>query len=290
MLVTGLSAAGLAGFLTVSAFIDHGDAGIDPQASSAPPAGAPAGSTGGQRSSEDAEAGVLRENALYSNGELTEVTCETPELDPDDEESMEQFLHTVTDCLDTAWGDHFESSGMAFEKPQRIYWHNSGQSPCGSYPAPGSAAFYCGANNGLYLGLDHITNKSGDTEHPEAYTFLLSHEYGHHVQEESGILGYVHASQGDQEHNQDVDALTRRSELQANCLGGNFLGAADDSLSIGSETRANILDDAERRGDLGADERTHGSPENGSMWTAHGMDRSNPAACNTWAARDSLVN
>ncbi|MBB4934136.1 hypothetical protein F4561_004956 [Lipingzhangella halophila] len=281
-LLTGLSAAGLAGFLTFSAFVDSSEATTAPEG----------GTTEGEPPPEaDAGEKVLTANSLYENGELAEVTCEAPDLDPDDQESMENFLHEITDCLDKAWSEHFESSGIKFEKPQRIYWYTSGQSPCGSYPAPGVAAFYCKANNGLYLGLEDIAQNSGNSKHPEAYTFLLSHEYGHHVQGESGILGYLHSARGEERHDEeDKDDLTRRSELQANCLGGNFLGAAEESLSIDSHTRANILEDAQRRGDFYPDERTHGSPENGSMWTAHGMDRRNPAACNTWSAQDGLVD
>ncbi|RNL84033.1 neutral zinc metallopeptidase [Halostreptopolyspora alba] len=291
VLLTGLSAAGLAGFLTFSAVVDSSEA------TTVPPAGAPEPDTteadppAEGETPEEAGADVLAANSLYSNGELAEVTCEAPDLDPDDKESMERFLHDITDCLDRAWGGHFEQAGMDFEKPQRIYWYTSGQSPCGSYPAPGVAAFYCEANKGLYLGLEDIAHNTGESDRPESYTFLLSHEYGHHVQGESGILGHLHSTRSEEKRTEkDREELTRRSELQANCLGGSFLGAAGDTLPITSAERANILDDAERRGDFDPDTRTHGSPENGSMWTAHGMDRRNPAACNTWAARDELVD
>ena len=47
--------------------------------------------------------GVLTDNPLYSTGEMTEVTCKAPALDPEDEASMEKFLHDMTDCLDQAW-------------------------------------------------------------------------------------------------------------------------------------------------------------------------------------------
>lgn len=303
VLLTGLSAAGLAGFLTFAAAVDSseatttpradtpkpGAAETDPSAEEEPPQTPPSGEEGVPE--EGAGADVLTANSLYNNGELAEVTCEAPDLDPDDAESMERFLHDITDCLDRAWSEHFEQAGMEFEKPQRIYWYTSGQSPCGSYPAPGVAAFYCEANKGLYLGLKDIAHDTGDSDLPESYTFLLSHEYGHHVQGESDILGHLHNTRSDEDHTQeDREALTRRNELQANCLGGSFLGAAQDTFPISPTERANILEDAERRGDFGPGTRTHGSPENGSMWTAHGMDRRNPAACNTWAARDDLVD
>src|SRR5690606_41220865 len=87
----------------------------------------------------------------------------------------------------------------------------------------------------------------------------------------------------------DRTLLSRRSELKANCLGGPVPGSVEERLPAGPDEEANILADAERRGDFDPEERTHGSPENGAMWTAHGMDRGDPAACNTWSAGENVV-
>ncbi|MFC4562721.1 neutral zinc metallopeptidase [Nocardiopsis mangrovi] len=284
VLVTGLGAIGLAAFLAVSALFG--------------PSAAPAQAAGGPAASEPvpdenvpaAGSGpaVLTQSALYRSGEIAEVTCAAPDLDADDKESMENFLHEISDCLDTAWSEQFSGTGLEFEPPNRVYWYASGRSPCGTYPTEGTAAFYCQANKGLYLGVEDIVRASGDSEYPEAYTFLLSHEYAHHVQGEAGILGYFHTARG-AASGTDRDLLTRRSELQANCLGGAFLGAAAGSFPIGRDEHAHILEDAELRGDYSAEDRTHGSPGNGRMWTAHGMDRADPAACNTWAAPEDVV-
>ncbi|MDA8369245.1 MAG: neutral zinc metallopeptidase [Nocardiopsaceae bacterium] len=283
VLATGLMAIALAGFVSVSAI-------FDPSSPAAPDGGSGADAVPGQDPSPGQDgAEVLTDNPLYSTGEMTEVTCKAPALDPEDEASMEKFLHDMTDCLDQAWNKQFADAEMEFDPPSRIYWYAAGQSPCGNYPVQGTAAFYCQANGGLYLGVEDIVANSDKSEHPEAYTFLLSHEYAHHVQGEVGILGYFHSKRGAESDRPTRDLLTRRSELQANCLGGTFLGATESSFPIGTEEQANILEDAERRGDYGSDNRTHGSPDNGRMWTAHGMDRMDPAACNTWEAREDVV-
>src|SRR5699024_12537192 len=80
---------------------------------------------------------------------------------------------------------------------------------------------------------------------------------------------------------------TRRNELQANCLGGVFLGASGPSLGLEEPQQQNILDDVVRRSDRGR-AHTHGSVENSRLWTVHGMDRGDPAACNTWVAGEEL--
>ncbi|TDQ55193.1 neutral zinc metallopeptidase [Actinorugispora endophytica] len=283
VLITGLAAVALAGFATVASFFETGARPVPP----AEPAAEATADTEQYQASLARE--TLRANPLYTSGQLASVTCPAPALDVDDPVSMEAFLHSVTDCLDKAWSVHFEDSELPFEPPNRIYWYTSGQSPCGNYPVEGSSAFYCHANKGLYLGVEDIVETSGHIGEAEAYTFLLSHEYGHHVQGESGILGQYQQSRGDSEAAGERDLWTRRSELQANCLGGVFLGSVADSFPIGEDERADVLEDAAMRADRG-DVHTHGTPANGRMWTEHGMDRMDPASCNTWEAEEELVD
>ncbi|GAA3729742.1 neutral zinc metallopeptidase [Salinactinospora qingdaonensis] len=293
----GLGAVGLAGFLTVAALIEPSGEHGRPVASSGLPGGntAPVEETAEETDGAEEPTGtsdtgdVLSGNALYTTGELVEVACPAPSVDIEDAASMERFLHTMTTCMDRSWSQQFDDADLEFQAPNRIYWYASGQSPCGKYPSQGTAAFYCQANRGLYLGVKNIVHKSGHNGNPEAYTFLLSHEYAHHVQSEAGILGHYHAGRGAESVVSSRDAWTRKSELQANCLGAAFLGSIRASFPIGSDEEANILEDAERRGDFTDADRTHGSPRNSRLWTAHGMDRRDPASCNTWQARSDLV-
>jgi predicted metalloprotease len=280
---TGLAAVGFTGFLAFSAMLSSSDAAWSHPVASAGPADG-----GGEHQRAVSTGGdMLGDNPLYRIGELGEVTCEAPELDPEDPESVEGFVHEIADCLDRAWSDYFASAGMEFSSPNRVYWYSAGNSPCGAFPTQGTAAFYCQANQGLYLGVEDIVEASAGSDRPEAYTFLLSHEYGHHVQGQSRILAEFHEARAGVDR-ETADELTRRNELQANCLGGVFLGASGPGLGHGGSERENILDDVGLRSDRGGD-HTHGSARNGRLWTAHGMDRVDPGACNTWDAPEDLV-
>ncbi|SIO91329.1 neutral zinc metallopeptidase [Nocardiopsis sp. JB363] len=285
---TGLAAVGFTGFLAISAMLPGAE----------PAWGDPVGTDPTELMSADAEGrpvdhpdaridDPLGQNPLYATGELGEVTCSPPTLDQEDPRSVEVFVHAIADCLDTAWAAYFDEAGLPFSSPNRIYWHDEGHSPCGPFPSGGTAAFYCQANQGLYLGVKDIVAASASSEEPEAYTFLLSHEYGHHVQGQSRMLAEFHALRANAD-DETADELTRRNELQANCLGGVFVGSAEESLGYQERERENILDDVVRRSDH-AGTGTHGSTENGRLWTAHGLDRMDPAACNTWEAREELV-
>ncbi|GHC97856.1 hypothetical protein GCM10007079_51660 [Nocardiopsis terrae] len=285
---TGLAAVGFTGFLAFSALLP----------SAQPAWGNPLGPAPGQLlAGDDGDApseaervsvdDPLGRNPLYVPGELGEVTCTPPAMDTEDPESMEAFVHAIADCLDQAWGEYFEEAGVPFSSPNRVYWHAEGHSPCGPFPSEGTAAFYCQANQGLYLGVEDIVAASAGNDAPEAYTFLLSHEYGHHVQGQSRILAEFRTLRADS-GDETAQELTRRKELQANCLGGVFVGASEESLGYGASERANILDDVGRRSDRSGTS-THGSVENGRLWTAHGLDRVDPASCNTWEAHEELV-
>ena len=287
----GLTAVGVTGFLAISAAFPPGGQGWSEPGFTAAGGLHPAEADAAEPMADSGEEGYgddpLGDNPLYRVGELGEVTCTAPELEESDPESMEEFAHSIADCLDAAWSDYFEEAGLEFSSPNRVYWHAPGHSPCGPFPSEGTAAFYCGANEGLYVGVEDIVEASAGNDEPEAYTFLLSHEYGHHVQGQSGMLAELHSARARAGEDSE-DELTRRNELQANCLGGVFLGASGDSLGHGRSEQQNILDDVERRSDSGG-AHTHGSQENGILWTLHGMDRLNPASCNTWAADEPLV-
>lgn len=286
VVTTGLAAAGIAGFALVETLMGE-EAEIQRVSAASPDNSAPAPLE--EIGREDA-LDLVESNPIYDSGEMKTAECPRPDLEADDPESMEIFLHSLADCMDETWEHQFEEENASFQPPVRHFWTADGQSPCGRFPAVDRAAFYCEMNQGLYLGVEDIVHSSHESEDWEAYAMLLSHEYGHHVQSEAGILNGYRALRSREGDSAQGDSWTRRNELQANCLGGAFLGTVRDSLPIEDESRESLLSDARARGDSdSAQRRTHGTPGNGELWTHHGFDRMDPAACNTWDARDELV-
>lgn len=287
VVTTGLAAAGIAGFAVVTTFM--GDEGADFQRVSAASSDTSSPAPVDDIDREAAEELVVS-SPIYDTGEMEPGDCPRPDLDVDDPESMETFLHSLTDCMDETWADQFEGDDSSFHPPVRHYWTVDGQSPCGRFPSVDRAAFYCEMNQGLYLGVEDIVRSSQESEDWEPYAMLLSHEYAHHVQSEAGIISGYRALRAREGDSAQGERWTRRSELQADCFGGGFLGTLEDSLSIDDESREEFLSDARARGDSDAAERrTHGTPDNSELWANHGFDRMDPASCNTWDARDELV-
>ncbi|GAA0367382.1 neutral zinc metallopeptidase [Actinoallomurus spadix] len=231
---------------------------------------------------------------LYRSGALDPVGCELSKIREHDEDSMRVFLDRLADCLDEAWRRQFAKAALpSFTAPHRVFWSVSGSSPCGSYPAPGAAAFYCPANDTLYVGLDDIVETAGGepVSHYGVYARVIAHEYGHHVQEDAGILEYGHGLMTAAAAAAASHEVSRRIELQAQCLAGAFLSAQRDSIPMTSEQYDAVLDDARARGDEDepADERDHGSGTHYADWVARGYTQRVLSACNTWTAAPSDV-
>ncbi|GAA3729734.1 neutral zinc metallopeptidase [Salinactinospora qingdaonensis] len=235
---------------------------------------------------------ALRANPLYATGRLSPLPCPAPEVQVDDPAAMERFLYLMTDCLDQVWETQFAKAGLSFQPPERVFWTQPGTSPCRDYPSS-AGAFYCQASQGLYIGVSDVVKKWNGAENSVVYASLLAHEYGHHVQAQSGLLEYYHDQRSQEPTVVDRNAWTRRGELQANCLAGAFLGSISASYPLDAADRSAVLDDAAATADREnspPSERTHGSAANSVMWTEHGMRYQSPGACNTWNVEADLVS
>lgn len=232
---------------------------------------------------------------LYRTGALTSVGCSLPAITAGDDASMSRFMHKLADCLDRSWAGQFgKADGLHFSRPDRTFWTGSGRSPCGSYPQPGASAFYCPANDTMYIGLQNIIETAGNepVSNYAVYARVVAHEYGHHVQNRAGILPYGHWLMDGQTSADARNLTSRRIELQAQCLAGAFLGAERAALPMTRRQYEAMIEDVRGRGDdhLPADERDHGSARSYTGWLIKGYRQRNPVTCNTWTAPASTVD
>jgi predicted metalloprotease len=247
----------------------------------------------GLRPGAEADRKAATASGLYGTGPLTPSGCRLPPIEPGGE-SMRRFMDVLAGCLDESWRAQFGKARMSFTPPGRVFWEGSGRSPCGTYPSPGASAFYCPANNTMYVGLEHIVQTSGGEplSNYAVYARVIAHEYGHHVQDRAGILLY-----GQQEKERQADAVaraqtSRRIELQAQCFAGAFLGAERTTLPMTRQQYAALLADVLGRGDerKPPDKRDHGSGRNYAGWVVKGYRGGDLAVCNTWTASPADVD
>jgi predicted metalloprotease len=231
---------------------------------------------------------------LYKVGRLPSDGCRGRQITQGDSRSFRLFLDGTTDCLDRAWGQGFAHAGMKFTAPQRVFWSTPGQSPCGTYPSPGVAAFYCPTNASIYIGVTDAQKAAGGmpVRYNVAYAREVAHEYGHAIQDMSGILDYSQRARTEAGSTLERNAVTKRSELQAQCLSGVFMGSVRGTFPVTPEQWAIALRDSYQRGDDGRplSQRDHGTDAHYRGWLQMGYTHGTAASCNTWAASAGTVD
>ncbi len=247
-----------------------------------------AASTGGTKASRAA----ATSNRLYGAGPLPQVNCRLPRIGGSTA-SMNAFMNTLSDCLDQVWRQEFARAGLPFAPATRMFWTQPGRGACGSYPSPGAAAYYCPANNTMYVGLHDIIAGSANepVSHYAVYARVIAHEYGHHVQQEAGILDYGHDLMAAPSTALRTEA-SRRIELQAQCFAGAFLGAESSTLPMTRSQYRFMIVDVQSRGDDGQPlaKHDHGSNQHYTSWVITGYHAKSPSACNTWTTPASTVS
>ncbi|MEZ4709954.1 MAG: neutral zinc metallopeptidase [Caldilineaceae bacterium] len=166
------------------------------------------------------------------------------------------------------WTDEFARQGGEYVPAQTVLFSGSTQAACG-YAAAAMGPFYCPRDQKVYLDLsffEELQTRFGAQGGPFAEAYALAHEYGHHIQNLTGVLGQAGAP-GDT----GPQSLAVGIELQADCLAGVWARHATETGFLEQVTKEDIiqaLDAAAAIGDDHIQQQTQGyvSPES---WT-HG--------------------
>jgi len=173
------------------------------------------------------------------------------------------------------WTDEFTRQGVSYTPAQTVLFSGATEAACG-YAQAAMGPFYCQLDQSVYLDLeflDDLLNRVGAESGSFAVAYVLSHEYGHHIQ---NLLGLLDTSGADSTGPQSMAVYT---ELQADCLAGIWVYHAVDTgylAQITNEEITQALDAAEAIGDDRIQRQTQGyvSPES---WT-HGSSEQRQAA------------
>ncbi|MBA2892211.1 neutral zinc metallopeptidase [Nonomuraea soli] len=218
--------------------------------------------------------------------------CKTPAVPYNSWRGMRNYLAAFASCLDRHWKAEFTRAGLKFQVPRRSFLSKPAKKACGGW-IKGATGLYCGDSRSKdYRRLWVLITK--DDLYPEARIYmvdLIAHEYGHHVQEMSGFGDVTNRAywRADGEGKKAEDAVTRRSELQAQCFSGIGLGVFYDALfptptTLDQYRESIVTWDQDNEWD-----RTHGLPRTQFTWFDRGFDQLRPAACDTWHARAARV-
>ena len=157
----------------------------------------------------------------------------------------------------------------------------------------GNAA-YCMVDQQVYYATD-LAEVVPDELSGVPYTAdaVMAHEFGHAVQARTGIL-YSEKAWESRVGSSQADEFSRRTEVQADCFAGEFIGSVSESLALTPSDTDGLSQMFYAFGDdvLTGDSSyrgSHGHGTNRREWFQDGLDDRSLATCNAFTAADSRV-
>lgn len=188
------------------------------------------------------------------------------------------------------WSKEFQRRGWEYEPARTVIFSGETQAACG-YASGAQGPFYCPIDGKIYLDLsffEDLERDFGATGGPFAVAYVIAHEYGHHVQNVTGLLEQRGTPA------QGAQGASVRTELQADCLAGTWAHHAATTGYLRPPTPADIasaLDAAAAVGDDRIQRRTqgrvtpeswtHGSSQQRQQWFDTGYRTGGLENCNT---------
>jgi predicted metalloprotease len=197
----------------------------------------------------------------------------------------------VVNSVQKFWDGVFQRSGKQYTYVDTVFFTGQTQTRCG-FASSQVGPFYCPEDKLVYIDLgffDDLESQFGAADTPFVESYVIAHEYGHHVQDLVGILDTIANDR------QGPESRAVRSELQADCYAGVWAAHAVDTGLVEELTQADInsgLDAAAAIGDDRIQEKaqgqvnpetwTHGSSEQRRRWFSRGYEEGRPAVCDTF--------
>lgn len=211
------------------------------------------------------------------------------------EDEYEVFASLVLGANDEYWARVFDVSGLSYVPPTLVLFRGSTNSACGGATSA-AGPHYCPLDQTIYLDetfFDEVLTRLGASGGDVAEAYVISHEVGHHVQNLIGLMDEVRAAQQAASNQAEVNDLSVRMELQADCFAGLWANSiADAGVFLPGEIDE-AIDAAEAVGDdriqqqvegqLSPERWTHGSSEQRVEWFNLGFDTGDPSRCDTFS-------
>ena len=206
---------------------------------------------------------------------------------PVTQDEQRQFVGAILGNLEDAWQQILSSqSRVRFQKANLVLFTGQVSSACG-YASAATGPFYCPGDRKLYLDFAFFDELQREFKAPGdfAQAYVIAHEYGHHIQNLTGIMDKVQRSGQN-------NRLSVALELQADCYAGvwaNFAskqnrletGDAEEAIRAAAAVGDDMIQ-KRTQGYVVPDSFTHGSAQQRIQWFSRGMQSGDMKQCNTF--------
>lgn len=233
-------------------------------------------------------------NIALNGGAVQPGKIETQKLQlSSEEQELYEYSGVVLADTEDTWHEILAKEGRTYKEPTLRIFQDNIKSGCGIASA-GMGPFYCGLDRCIYMDLAFyrsLIEDFGADEGDFILSYVISHEVGHHVQNELGILDQVHQLQRSSS-SEEANDLSVRLELQADYLAGVVARYQKDAGYLEKGDIKNAIsaawvigDDAIQRQKTGyvqPESFTHGSSEQRTRWFQKGYEAGDLSEFNTF--------
>lgn len=193
--------------------------------------------------------------------------------------------------LNETWRAEFARANVSFDEPFLDLYRSGRVNTQGCGSATSAAGpFYCPADLGIYIDTgfyDQLAQMAG-TGGDFARLYVIAHEYGHHIQNITGLADQVRSLQ--QRNPRERNQLQVRMELQADCYAGVWAGKNRNRIERGDmeeglRAASAIGDDTlmARSGQrINPENFTHGTSQQRMNALRRGLESANESACDVY--------
>ena len=224
-------------------------------------------------------------------GDTPSEVSEECKTGQDANERQDCRIVAVVNDVQAFWDGVFQRSGETYPYVDTVFFTDQVQTACGLASSQ-VGPFYCPRDQQVYIDLDffnELQSRFGAGGAPFAQAYVIAHEYGHHVQNQTGVLDRIGSD------TQGPESRAVRTELQADCYAGVWAANAVDQgliveltqedINAGLDAASAIGDDRiqeKTQGQVNPEQWTHGSSEQRRRWFSRGYEEGRPAACDTF--------